>query len=196
MAAPSTPTNYTNCTYSIQAATFDNCPSNVHFGAQINQIYITTGSAFTDITDSSEWTTRLALAISDADAVVKMVGIGTYAEPDVGEVEISNNRTIPNTRVKSHLIEFEIDEINISDTHAFLRQLEYGGSFRVFPTTLSGHMLTYDDNGIEGTLICTSATIIDGDKDAPLKAKLRFNWTPGTNTAYQVSPALISNPAN
>jgi len=127
-----------DCTDALPAVLFSDCSPEVNL-SEIVAIFLSKGSStpFTDWKVASEWTQRMGTPANADDKIIALSVIGDKPVPGKQEIAISNFRkkTLP----KDHSINFEIDESNDTN-HDFVRNMECGGSFRVWYATASGHL--------------------------------------------------------
>jgi hypothetical protein len=127
-----------DCAGSLPDPSFNECAPVIGYG-EISKIYLAKADAadFTNIEDLSEWTTRLALGISSADAIRAFTVMGDLPEAEATEITISGNRTIRG--FKKFTMSFEIDEDNDENYQAHLT-FECNTKFKMWIETADGMM--------------------------------------------------------
>lgn len=139
-----------DCDFNLPATSFAECNPEVN-KSQIAKIYLAKAGAadFTDVTDITEWNTRLTETGIAADDIRPITVIGDKPLPEKTEKEISGGRTVVTD--KKHTINFDIDETNATN-HDFMRGAsKCVKSVKFWYETIGGKL--YGGNtGISGTL--------------------------------------------
>jgi hypothetical protein len=140
-----------DCSALLPVLEFSDCAPAIKSG-RLTRMYMS-NEDFTDITDISEWNTRLSNTSSDADAVREFTIIGDKPAPESTQIEISDGRFAALS--KTHVVNIEIDELS-DDTFEALRILECGGNRKVWFGDSAGYLYGHPDdvnNGISASII-------------------------------------------
>lgn len=170
----------TDCTAELPDVHFSECSPEVN-NAEIRKMYIANvGYGFTDVSDPSEWASRLALT-TEPNAVRELTIIGDKPKPEAQSKKISGNRTIKGN--KSHVVNIEIDETNTIN-YEMLRTLECGKQYLMW---FADEVYLYGgDDGIEASI--NLDLIIDKDRNNIELISGEATWD------TQFSPERIQNP--
>lgn len=143
------PTCPTDCAGALPDPAFDECAPVVGYG-EISKIYLAKADAsdFTNVDVITEWTTRLAYDVSNADAIRAFTVLGDMPEPEVTEQKISGDRIARG--FKTFKVIFEIDEDNDTNYEAHLL-FECNTKFKMWFETADG-MLFGGNEGVEPTI--------------------------------------------
>lgn len=166
------------CTTTLPSASANLCTFNLHYGA-IDKFMFTraeTTDALTDVTDDTEWTTRLsnstALAASGTAAAIRyLYTIGEWPLPARTEIEVSNRRTAQTT--PEHTIVVDIDDTG--DTNAaFLASLQ--NTTQYYKCWFESDGQLYGPNGgIEASVTFLGRIIPRGKTDKHIiQAQIKF----------------------
>jgi hypothetical protein len=141
-----------DCTALLPAVVFSECNPELN-ASEIIEVYLAKGSAepLTLWSDPAEWATRMALAT--AEKIVQLVVSGDKPAPTSQIRDYSNFRKAVIT--KDHVLNFTIDETNVTN-HDFVRNLECGGTYRMWYKTQSGHMF----GGNEGVICSLDSNMV------------------------------------
>lgn len=136
-----------NCAALLLPVKFSNCAPEVNL-SEIKMIYIGKANtpAFTDVTDQTEWLTRLSETGGTDSALRPLTVIGDKPAPTSTPRPISNGRVY--TPSKTHTLNLTIDETGQLN-YEFLRGTECGGQYKIWYETSGGYMY----GGNEGILV-------------------------------------------
>ena len=159
MANPTCPAN---CAAPLPVVVFDDCSPETNL-SEIEYIIFgkSTTPEIADVDDPSEWATRITNSgVSDDDLRMIRV-IGDMPLPEDAEVTISGQRVL--TVQRTFTVNAEVDETNDTNHDAF-RQMQCGGSYRVWFVTRSGHIFGGTD-GIQNATIRANLLLNRGDNE-------------------------------
>ena len=117
----------------MPVASADLCAPNTHYG-QISMLMFTrNGDGLTDVTDDTEWATRIdndstgtdALPVSGDADIRQLYGIGSLSAPDRPEVEISRKRKVYGE--PEFTLTFAVDDTGDVNWNDFMGGLPTGG---------------------------------------------------------------------
>lgn len=139
-----------DCASSLPEPSFNECAPVVGYG-EISKLYIgkANSSDFNNVNLIGEWNQRLALEISENNAIRSFVVLGDLPEPENTEISISKNRTI--RAFKKFTLSFEIDEDNDANYNSHLI-FECGSKFKIWFETAEG-ILYGGNEGISASLM-------------------------------------------
>lgn len=156
------------CTTTLPSANADLCTFNLYYGP-IDKFMFTRAEAtdaLTDVTDDTEWTTRLhnttALAASGTAAKIRyLYTIGEWPLPARTEQEVSNRRTSQTT--PEHTITLDVDDTGLVNS-ALLTSLQ--NSTQYYKCWIESAGLLYGGNsGIEASVTFMGRVIPRGKTD-------------------------------
>lgn len=177
------PTCPTDCAGSLPDPTFNECAPVVGYG-EIAKIYLAKADAasLSNVEDLTEWTTKLALDVTNANAIRAYTVIGDLPEPEVTEQTISGNRTIRG--FKKFTLPFEIDETNDDNYQAHLT-FECNNKFKMWFETADGMMYGGND-GIEVSILTNF--VIPRGRTEVAKIMGKATWESKKSPLRNVSP--------
>jgi hypothetical protein len=177
------PTCPTDCAGALPEPSFDECAPEVGYG-EISKIYLAKADAadLSNVEDLAEWTTKLALAISQTNAIRVFTVVGDLPEPEVAETKISGNRTIRG--FKTFNLPFEIDEDNDLNYEAHLT-FECNNKFKLWFETADG-MLYGGNEGLEVSVLTNY--VIPRERTGVRKIMGKATWQSKKSPLRCVSP--------
>lgn len=177
------PTCPESCSGALPDPLFNECAPVVGYG-EIAKIYLAKADAasFSNVEDLAEWTSKLGLAVSDANAVRAFTVIGDLPEPELTEVVISGNRTIRG--FKKFNLAFEIDEDNDENYQAHLT-FECNNKFKMWFETADG-MMYGGNEGIEASILTNY--IIPRGRTEVRKIMGKATWDSKKSPLRNISP--------
>jgi len=175
------------CTVTLPAANADVCAPNAHFG-RIDAIFWTRwGDSLTDVSDDTEWTTRLSnsttLPSPGTDAPIRFLfGIGELPLPETSEQEISLSRVVTNDPV--HTVTFNCDDTGSTNASllASLQNANYTYAFWF----LVDDQLYGGNDGFKASMRF-NGRLIPGSRTEIQSINITAKWT-GVLTAPVASP--------
>lgn len=179
------PTCPESCAGSLPEPSFNECAPVIGYG-EVSKIYLAKADAdgFTNVELLSEWTSRLALGVSDPDAIRAFTVIGDLPEPELTEITISGNRTV--TGFKKFSLPFEIDEDNDENYQAHLT-FECNTKFKMWFETADG-MMFGGNQGIDASIL--SNYMIPRGRTEVRKVMGRAKWDSKKSPLRNVSPLV------
>lgn len=177
------PTCPVDCAGSLPEPTFNECAPVIGYG-EISKVYLgkADASPFDNVESLAEWTERLALATSNADAIRAFTVLADLPEPEVTEITISGNRTVRG--FKKFTMPFEIDEDNDDNYQAHLT-FECNNKFTMWFETADGMMF----GGNEGIAVSIlSNYLIPRGRTEVRKVMGKATWESKKSPLRNVSP--------
>jgi hypothetical protein len=177
---PSCPTD---CAGSLPDPLFNDCTPVDGFG-EIRYIYLAKANAddLTNVEDLAEWTTKLALAVSDPNAIRKFTVLGDMPAPEKTEIQRSGDRTV--TGLKRFQVIFEIDDDSDPNYEAHLL-FECSTKFKMWYETADGMLF----GGNEGVLPSISSDYIIPRASGELRKIMGVaKWTSKRSPLRCISP--------
>lgn len=141
--------------------------------------------AFTDVAAAAEWTDRLSMDSTDADAIRPLTVIGDKPAPTKNEKEYSAGRTV--TLNKSHVLNITVDEVNAKN-HEFVRQLECSGQARIWYETKGGLIF----GGNEGIPAKITLDMVLPRGDENMRYEGTVEWKARFTEERAVSPIALT----
>ncbi len=183
MSVLTLPTCPTTCAGAKPAQSFNECTPELHYG-EISKIYYceADGTAFTNVDQLGEWTTRLDQSSNTADKIRTLVVIGEMLEAEQTEIPISGGRT--SYSPKTFTINAEIDETNDTNYEAMLT-FECNLKYKIWPETSDG-MLYGGNAGIE--VVFKSNQPIPKSREEIVKILLSAKWKSKNSPLRCLSP--------
>lgn len=182
------------CTTTLPAANADACTLNLHYGP-IDKFMFTRAEstdALTDVTDDTEWTTRLsnstALAASGTAAAIRyLYTIGEWPLPARTELEVSNRRTAQTN--PEHTLLLDIDDTG-STNAAFLTSLQ--NTTQYYKCWIESDGLLFGGNGgIEASVTFLGRIIPRGKNDKHIiQAQVKFTGAMPTPIATPLTDVI------
>lgn len=141
------------CTTLLPAVRADICTDGVHFGPIDALMFTRFGDALTDVSDDTEWDTRLdnstALPSLPTLAPIRFLyGVGTIPLPERTELTISLGRKKKSKPI--HTMTFQVDDTGAANAAALATLQENGGVYAVW--FVADGELYGDENGIKATI--------------------------------------------
>lgn len=172
----------------LPAVEFNFCDPDIRLG-QIDRVYVTragTGDVLTDVEDADEWGTRIdndaVIPGSGAAPIRELTGIGSLAEAEVTETDISDGRKT--SSVPKQTLNFKIDELSLANiAAASTYQQSPAATHKIW--FRSGGIMYGGDSGIDVSLVAN--LIIPEGKTEVSNISYRFKWEGYIPTAV-VSP--------
>lgn len=157
MPKPVCPVGCSNVTNSLPTWLF--CDGNPEVNAgEIETLYIgQRGHSFTDVTDATEWATRLSAAAGAPTKIFALTVLADKPKPAATLKDISGGRKVKTDA--DHTINFSIDETNETN-HEAVRMLECGGQFDLWYKTSGGLGFGNADDKNEGIPVSMEAGMI------------------------------------
>lgn len=173
----------TDCEVTLPVFKFDDCAPEVN-QSQIAFIYLAAGNApaFEDVSDPSEWASRLGNGEDPQNDIRKITGIGSKPKPTPSVTNISLKRKI--TTDRAHAITFRVDESN-EENHDATLTIQCGGTYKIWYQTLGG-LLFGGDEGIKVT-IDAGEVLGEGDDDV-INYEYLIEWNKKHSPERIVSP--------
>jgi hypothetical protein len=177
------------CTTSVlPAVEFDDCAPSIHFG-QIGKIYLTRNTSadvLADVTDDTEWTTRIdndaVIPGSGAAPIRQLTVIGSMPKPTTTETKISGGRKV--SSAAENVINFAVDETNIANI-AMARTIQTAGTITYKCWFEADGLMSGGDSGFAAT-ISIFYVIPESDTDVQ-KLEGTLTWT-GVQPEVTLSP--------
>ncbi|MCB0541897.1 MAG: hypothetical protein KDC70_00180 [Saprospiraceae bacterium] len=177
------------CTTTLPTASADQCTTNLFFGP-IDKFMFTRAEAtdaLTDVSDDSEWTTRLsnstALASSGTAAAIRyLYVIGEWPLPERTDVEVSDRRDAQT--VPKHTITLDVDDTGLTNA-ALLTSLQ--NTTQYYKVWVESAGLLYGGNGgVEASVTFLGRVIPRGRNDKQIiQVRVQF---------YGAMPTPIATP--
>jgi len=150
----------TGCNTQPPSVTADYCNPNVT-NAQITTLYVEAlnAAAFADITDPTEWATRLSQTGTNPDDIRTLHVIGAKTAATSNKIDLGNDKFT--TVQKEHKLDLIIRETS-DENYNFLKTTECGGNFKI-AYIIGKYMFVNDDEtgNIDNDLIEASIEIND-----------------------------------
>jgi hypothetical protein len=177
------PTCPEDCAGSLPEPSFNECAPVVGYG-EISKMYLAKADSdgFDNVEDLAEWTSKLALSVSDADAIRAFSVLSDLPEPELTETVISGNRTIRG--FKKFSMPFEIDETNDENYQAHLT-FECNTKFKMWFETADGMMYGGND-GINASILTNF--VIPRSRTEVVKIMGKATWDSKKSPLRNVSP--------
>jgi hypothetical protein len=177
------PTDCTSAAAGVPVFAFDDCAPQVQSG-EIQKIYLTkVGNPFVDITDATEWTTRLAQADGVATKLTKWHVMGDKPKPTDTVKDISLGRKV--VLSTEHVINATVDEVNVTNHEAFRQMHECGGTYLIWYET-SGGLVFGGNAGIKVSI--APGMVIPRAKGDSITWELTITWSKRGTEPFTVSP--------
>jgi hypothetical protein len=128
----------TGCDQLLQPVSFSECAPEVNL-AEIIRVYVAKATAddFTDVTNITEWTSRLSDTANTDDSIRRLTVSADKPLPTANTIEISNNRSF--TPDRTFVLNVTVDETNQLN-YAFMQALQCGGTYKIWYETRGGYM--------------------------------------------------------
>lgn len=135
-------------TKKLPATNYSKCAPKVRL-SEIRRIAVAAEDAdpFVNVEDPAEWEARLALPLTNKNAVRWLTVIGDMPAGTPTTITISNGRQI--TLTKQRVVNYTIDDVS-DENYEFMRSMECGGKLKAWLET-EGARLFGGDGGILGT---------------------------------------------
>ena len=175
------------CTTTLPAFRADICTDGVHFGPIDALMFTRYGDVLTDVSDDTEWDTRLdnttTLPAPGTDAPIRyLYGVGTIPLPERTELTISLGRKKKSKPI--HTMTFQVDDTGTVNAAALATLQDSGGVYAVW--FIADGELYGPADGIKAT-ISWDGRLIPDSTTAIQTIQISVTWE-------GVMPAPIASP--